>query len=1200
MGMKKTHSKVNPNMSIISIQTSLMVGLAFASMAVLAANVSQVPMFLTTSAKPNVMLMVDNSGSMNDKVVIPQEMVPYDPAKSYLAGKCKYNSSSKKNRALSTNPSSNYSENVPSSFLGKDGKSSNNKCFDPNRIYANTIFTNSMVTMMTAAGVSTDNTKKTNYLNWYYSEKIRISTPLTETRLNIAKDAATALVDSLTDVRLGMATLNGTEGGKLLEAIDDLTDTKKGHIKDRINSLSATSWTPLAETQSGIGRYFATGYTGNLTLHPDVPAKKSTATVSNILPNNLANGTGWRNIESTEPSFSTPPVQYSCQKSFSVLVTDGLPTQDRDVSSNLQDYDGDCSGTNSSSCVSNNPNYDLKKAYFPNGVPGDNATGYLDDVSQALFEMDLRPDLTKSLGNINNIVTFAIGIADPEIDPTIAGVNPILKDAAEKGGGKFYFASDSNELSQSLIDAFSIISEQSSSSSSVATNSTQFQTDTLLYQAKFDSTDWSGKLLAIKLISEDANGDGVFDVNTEDTIIHNGKLDAGFIGAEQWDASNLMPSAANRHIYSYNPVSTTSKGIEFLWANLNTSQKQVIDNANKTAASSDIFDYLRGDQSNEGKDEGQFRDRATALGDIVNSDPLFVYDQDLGYSNLASSESSTYADFITSKKTRRPMIYVGANDGMLHGFDAGLGTDKGKEIFAYMPNSAISPELVSLTQWAYSHNYFVDGSTQYGDAFFNSTWHTVVVGSMGAGGTTVLPGTGTGAQLLPSGTGGRAIFALDVTNPNDLQLASTGVSKVLWEFSSRDDGDLGYTLAQPSIVKMANGQWAAVLGNGYKSGSGKAILYVINIADGSLIKKIEADASGANGLSTPVVVDADNDKVIDYVYAGDLKGNVWKFNVSDSNKDNWDVAYKSGATNLPVFTALDGTSNLAQPITAKLVINKAAANGQTSGYMIYFGTGKYFEIGDNIVPTTPQVQTFYGIWDVCDKTSAASCNGAISGRSALQQQSILTEGTNGQTTLADDPATAANESVVIAANVRITSNCEVGYGNTPPSTKSAPCTVATQRRGWYMDLKSPNVGAQGERVYSSAVIRYNRVIFATGIPITTTCSPGGISWLMEMDINSGSRLTGSPLDMNNDGKVDDKDKVLYNNSAVGVSGIQSDVGLFKTPVIVDINDGTEMKFSSGSTGSLWKMREPGSAGGGSNSSGALVFPGKRTSWRQLR
>ena len=698
--------------------------------------------------------------------------------------------------------------------------------------------------------------------------------------------------------------------------------------------------------------------------------------------------------------------------------------------------------------------------------------------------------------------------------------------------------------------------------------------------------------MAIKLISEDANADGTWDKNTEDTIIKNGKFDAGFIGPEQWDASALMPEAIDRHIYSYNPVGIGSKGIEFLWANLNSTQKSVLDLANASNSTSPVLNYLRGDQSNEGNTTGQYRQRSTALGDIINSDPLFVRDQDLGYTTLSGTEGSTYADFLTLKKSRRAMIYVGANDGMLHGFDAGLGADKGKEIFSYVPNAAISPELVSYSSQTYIHNYFVDGSTQFGDAYFNSGWHTVIVGSMGAGSTTTRPGTGTGAQALPSGTGGRSIFALDVTNPDDFLVTSTGATKVLWEFSSRDDSDLGYTMSQPSVVKMANGQWAAVVGNGYNSISGKAALFIINIADGTVIKKIEADTNGSNGLSTPLMVDADNDKVIDYIYAGDLKGNLWKFNVSDTNKDNWAVAYKSGTTNLPVFTALDGTTNLAQPITSKPAINKAAANGQTSGFMLYFGTGKYFEVGDNIVPTSPQEQTFYGIWDVCDKTTAVTCNGAISGRSLLQQQSILSEGTNGKTTLADDPATVANESVEIAANVRITSNCEVGYGNTPPTTKTAPCTVATQRRGWYMDLKSPNVGAQGERVYSAAIIRYNRVIFASAIPITTTCSPGGISWLMEMDINSGSRLTGSPLDMNEDGILDDKDKVLYNNSAVGVSGVQSDVGLFKTPVIVDINDGTEMKFASGSTGNLWKKREPGSAGGGSNSSGALVFPRK--------
>jgi len=251
--------------------------LLFGSTAPALADVAQTPLFLTTTVKPNIMLMVDNSGSMATDV--PGTGTAYDPNITYLAGLCTYNSKKSLNRAMSTSPSNDYSTSVPSGFLGNGG---GDKCFDPNRTYANSIFTSAMLTLLTNAGANT-NAQKTNYLNWYYTNELAII-GTTQTRLQIAKSAATSLVNSLANVRLGFATLNGTTGGTLLEVIDDLTATKKSNINNRINALSAISWTPLAETEAGIGRYFATGYTGNLTLHPSTTQQAKT--VSEIFPNN--------------------------------------------------------------------------------------------------------------------------------------------------------------------------------------------------------------------------------------------------------------------------------------------------------------------------------------------------------------------------------------------------------------------------------------------------------------------------------------------------------------------------------------------------------------------------------------------------------------------------------------------------------------------------------------------------------------------------------------------------------------------------------------------------------------------------------------------------------------------------------------------------------------------------------------------------
>ncbi|MFA5983500.1 MAG: PilC/PilY family type IV pilus protein [Methylococcaceae bacterium] len=741
---------------------------------------------------------------------------------------------------------------------------------------------------------------------------------------------------------------------------------------------------------------------------------------------------------------------------------------------------------------------------------------------------------------------------------------------------RFFAAIDPGQLAVSLGQAFADAAKTFGSSSSVATNSTQFQTTSLIYQARFNSADWSGQLLAINLVSEDTNNNGKLDTG-EDTN-GNGQLDYGLIGNTQWDAATLIPSATSRKIYGYNPESATVKGIEFKWDQLNATQQNILDSfsAANSASSSPIVDYLRGDQSKElSQPNGIYRDRSSLLGDIVNSDPVYVGYDDFGYSQLSGVEGSSYSSFRTSAAyTSRPaMIYVGSNDGMLHGFDAGNSSDGGKEIFAYLPNAVISPELVSLTTINYVHHYFVDGSPKYGDAYFSGAWHSVLVGSMGSGNTTETVGDPGFAE----GVGGHSVFALDITNPS-----SFTVNNVLWEFSSRDDTDLGYTIPETSIVRMADGNWAAVVANGYDSTSGNATLFIINISTGDVISKLVADSGTGNGLSSPTVVDADGNGVVDYIYAGDLKGNLWKFDVTSSSPGSWVVANQGKA----LFVALD-KSSARQAITAKPAVTKASATGQSVGYMVYFGTGKYFEVGDNVVSATPQVQTFYGIWDNCDKSSASTCDSSFSGRSLLQQQAILIEGTSGSTTLADG--------TVVTGNVRVTSDCEVPYDDKVPSKSTTPCTKNTKRRGWYIDLIPPSQVAAGEIAVNRPILRFGRVIFTTLVPLSDICSPGGAGWLFELNQDTGARFTDAPFDISGDKKVDPKDLVKGSDGkAVAASAIQSPVGIIKIPAIIECQDGLDCKYSSGSSGQVWQLNESRPLTTTTGSSG------HRISWRQLR
>ncbi len=1224
------------------------IGIALTGAPALAGTVSPAPLFLTSAVKPNIMMMIDNSGSMG--INLKPTATTYDPNTTYppdtdcstAATKMPIETKTtkkktitvrdnkslciqylgaaawdtKKNRCkekeveieeVTTKPAV-YTTNVPTDFLGnvinKNGSKVTGKlCFDSSTSYT--------VDSGIIPSDVTTNAQRANYLNWYYAEKL--SQAQSGSRLTVAKTAAVGLVNSLNDkVRMGLSTFgstvdNNTQGGSLLEVIDDLGPTKKTNIINRINSLSAISWTPLAESLSGIARYYTTktGVQNNLTLHPN--GTSTTAAANSVFTNNLADNTVWDgrpavpNTERTggidEPTFVTPPIQYSCQKSFALLMTDGLPTQDLDISTHLQDYDGDCTGQPAGTCTTN----DKKSKYV---YDSNNSSDYLDDVSQAIRDIDLRPDLTKKLDkvtnkpiSINNVTTYTVGFADPTIDPTKtedvnnndildAGEdkngngkidpNPLLKHAAEKGGGKFYYAGSAPQLVASLQNAFNGILKHDASASSVAANATQFQTDAVLFQALFNSGDWSGDIKAYNLTTEDTNRNGKLDSGEDANL--NGVLDSGGVGTVRWTAANLIPDYNTRAIFSYDPSQGT--GINFLWDNLNATQKQVLDNVNSAQTSSPVLNFLRGDRSNEGSDTGEFRIRASALGDIINSDPLFVGGQDFGYTNLPEGKT-TYPQHVALKKSNPQVLYVGANDGMLHGFNVTYGsTNEGKEIFAYVPNAVISQDLAALADANYNHSYFVDGGPIFGDAFYGSTWHTVLIGSMGAGSTRAVADSN---GSLANGVGGRSVFALDVTHPS-----SFGVDNVLWELSNRQDADLGYSIPQASVVRMANGSWAAIVANGYNSTAGKAILYILDVETGTVIKKITADdsAAGGNGLSTPNPVDINDDNIIDYIYAGDLKGNLWKFDVTGTNASLWGVAYSGAApaAPTPMFVALDG-NGVRQPITSKPAVTKPQGQGQTSGNMVYFGTGKYFESGDH--QDIAQIQTFYGIWDQCDK-SVPSCNGVVSGRGDLQKQAIIFESTAGATLVGGSTGDR---------NIRVTTQCEVGYGTTLPVSPAAECgTALNQRRGWYMDLVVPSGTAKGERVVSMPIVRDDTVIFVSMIPFTATCEPGGTGWLMELDIN-GARFTGAPLDLNKDGVIDGKDMYALDGTPVSASGAQSTVGIIKTPTILQkTTGGQESKYFSGSDGvkpaddlERCKGKDCGS-----------TIPGSRRSWRQLR
>jgi len=407
-----------------------------------------------------------------------------------------------------------------------------------------------------------------------------------------------------------------------------------------------------------------------------------------------------------------------------------------------------------------------------------------------------------------------------------------------------------------------------------------------------------------------------------------------------------------------------------------------------------------------------------------------------------------------------------------------------------------------------------------------------------------------------------------VTNPS-----SFSGSYVLWEISDTNSpaasdlttdttakrgfaNNLGYTLPQTAIVKMHDGSWAAIVANGYGSVNNLAVLYIIDVQTGQLIAAIDTKAGSStapNGLSSPIAVDTNDDRVVDSIYAGDLLGNMWKFDVSSSNKNQWKVAYGTTAAPAPLFSACTNTSacdTTRQPITAKPQVGKVGT-GQSAGIMVYFGTGKYFEATD-IDVTNAQTQTFYGIWD----------NNATVAKSDLQVQSITQIVTAG------------------GFNLRATTNNTVNYPT---------------KKGWDMDLPTA-----GERAVSAPLIRNGRIIFATLIPIPPTgtevcgASSEATSWLMELDALTGSRLPdtagGAPWDITGDGMINADDLIaLPDGTHVAPSGVQLDGGA-GTPAVVSDGKREDKIFSLTKNADLQSIKEqnPSSSSGG------------RQSWRQFQ
>jgi len=1136
------------------------------------------PLFVEATAKPNIMVLTDTSGSMRH--IVPEDALgadadKYDSTTTYIAA-C----------GAATVPDAREDAGTDSIYIriigGRPEISINSRtgsgdplgttagtvCFDSTKTYNASLHADSGTSAAGGATAIYDG----NYLNWYFdfdntttnwdaSQRLK---PGTDYRMNITKETLKTIIDGLDDsVRMGLARLYSSTGAQISETVKTLTAANKTALKSTIDTYSQSGVTPMAEALHQVGRYFLgdAGATdpGNLAFGSTSETNgRTTGTGANQLE--LHPGTASAAKYDRSAVFPTlassgsveSPIQYWCQNNFVIFMSDGISRSDQNIPGILSDYDDDCAA---GGCLSDDRKSSGSYIYDSGG------SDYLDDVAQALFEIDLRPDIDDYDGNevVNNIRTYTIAFADQD-----ALNNKLLDDAAKQGGGQYFTSANAAELAKDFSAATNNILATTSSAAAVTFNTSTLGSDTAVYQALFTTARWSGELLSFPV--EPTTGNIQFGCTLD-------------VDANCWLASTHLDDLSynsvaktftnNRQIITYD--STNRKAIPFktpvdftapaaneittamindmcagpdaplvsgvactsATAGAKTDSQQFVDR---------MVSYIRGDRTYEDiTTTPTFRTRQTVLGDIINATPAFIGTPKLPWpsiedaSNKFGTTGNRYSDYKTLKDTRTKVIYASANDGMLHAFrtetDLGVATPTNKggdEIFAYMPSFVFSSNSKEgyhyLADPSYTHRYYLDLSPTFTDYFGvtkDSTngpsyatathdWHTILIG-----------GSRGGAK--------KGIFALDVTDPLTIT-ESTGADAVLWEFTNSDDVNLGHTYSKPTVVMTyavdgsGFNRWAAIFGNGYQNDSAAvatgstctAQLFIVFL-DGGLdgtwtlgtdpdtadYMRIDTEvgttaAGDCNGLSTPALADVDGDQILDRVYAGDVKGNMWAFDLTCGGAGcggtDFKVAYKSGSTPAPLFTAMDDQATPeAQPIMAKPILARVPetpnAASKSPNLMVLFGTGQYHNPTDNI--GTNKINTFYGIWD------------------------------SGTGKLTDDRSNTASANLV----EQVLTTTTTAYGQIRNITSN---TIDwTKKYGWYINMDPKNAATfeAEERSVVTPAVRSNVLFFNTLLPNAQICGFGGSGWLMSVDVATGGAPSSTVFDVNSDGVVDSADDI---------------------------------------------------------------------------
>jgi type IV pilus assembly protein PilY1 len=936
----------------------------------------------------------------------------------------------------------------------------------------------------------------TNFANWY---------AYYHNRIQMAKTAVGLAFNTLTSsYRVGFITINAYASGGLTKSmflpIGDFSTTQKQSFYSSFYALNAANGTPLREALSRVGQYYA-GLTSKTALdygminksnYPDPVLYSCQQNFTILTTDGYWNGNSGQDLGGATIDYNTTAGNQDNDPNDIYELRNG--PNSTDYGSGI--YDGNLANTKF-----NNQTYTSK--------------GTLADVAEYYYKTDLRPagsanynsgvDVSKdnvptAAGDMNptqHMVTFTIGMgidgyltydtssSDPshlsyDFTQIVAGNNncvwapgltcdwpqvptgtgynddPAKDDdlwhAAINGRGSYLSAKSPQALLRGLSKQLATIQAKVGAAAASATSTPNItQNDNYIFSTTFETVLWTGELDARTI--DVASGLVQNPPKWQESLILNpvidpktGAFSGGMVSAASDSRTIYTMSAGSLVPFSFGSLDAAAQAW-FKNKCIALSQCSSLDVANQAIVNSgdNLINYLRG-QAQYAEDT-HFRSRTSngvmnVLGDLVSSRPVVVRDPRRHYSDAPIPPGNqTYSTYAATYASREGVIYIGANDGMLHAFDALTGV----ELWAYVPRMLL-PQMYQLSDISYptQHRFYVDGSPEVVDILSPSDglWHTILIEGLNAG--------------------GRGYFAFDVTNPTS--------PVFLWELcsdsticTSHSDSNLGLSFGNPVGVKRAyDNKWVILFTSGYNnvsSGDGMGHLYEVDPFSGAILRQASTGTGSVptpSGLSkiTAFAKDPDVDDTVQYVYGGDLQGNLWKFDL------------KSASIGVSKMATLLDANGKQQPITTRPEI------GEVNGYpVIYVGTGRYLGVSDLQDPATLVPA---GNWSYQTSMYALYDNGTALGNpranGTIVKQTFTSINNNTQRTVTQNP-------VNIPTNI-----------------------------GWYVDFPTT-----GERVNVDPILALGTLFVATNVPDASSaaCSAGGDSWLYQFNYATGTNVAGS-------------------------------------------------------------------------------------------